>query len=120
MQLVVMAAVLALAGAGPGCHSDCHLTSISIPVESCGHTEYIYTTICEGQCYHKDPVYIGPDDWAEQKVCNGDWTYEVKHFQGCPVGVTYPVARNCKRTACNAGNTYCGRFPGDISSCLSF
>uniref|UniRef100_A0A4W6ES21 Glycoprotein hormone subunit beta domain-containing protein n=1 Tax=Lates calcarifer TaxID=8187 RepID=A0A4W6ES21_LATCA len=67
----------------------------------------------------RDPVYIGHDDWAEQRVCNGDWSYEVTHIKGCPVGVTYPVARNCECTVCNAGNTYCGRFPGDISTCLS-
>uniref|UniRef100_A0A4W6ETB8 Glycoprotein hormone subunit beta domain-containing protein n=2 Tax=Lates calcarifer TaxID=8187 RepID=A0A4W6ETB8_LATCA len=119
MQLVVMAAVLAVAGAGQGCSFGCHLTNISIPVESCGGTEFVYTTICAGQCYHEDPVYIGHDDWAEQRVCNGDWSYEVTHIKGCPVGVTYPVARNCECTVCNAGNTYCGRFPGDISTCLS-
>nr|Q9PW99.1 RecName: Full=Gonadotropin subunit beta-1; AltName: Full=GTH-I-beta; AltName: Full=Gonadotropin beta-I chain; Flags: Precursor [Trichopodus trichopterus]AAD51934.1 gonadotropin I hormone beta subunit [Trichopodus trichopterus] len=118
MQLVVMAAVLAVAGVGQGCRFGCHLTNISFPVDSCGITEFIYTTICAGHCYHEDPVYIGHDDWAEQKICNGDWTYEVKHLQGCPVAVTYPVARNCECTACNAGNTYCGHFHGYIPSCL--
>lgn len=52
MQLVVMAAVLALARVGHGCSYDCRPTNISIPVESCGLTELIYTTICAGQCYH--------------------------------------------------------------------
>ncbi|KAK2853719.1 hypothetical protein Q5P01_006380 [Channa striata] len=120
MQLVVMAAVLALAGAGQGCSFGCHPTNISIPVDSCGITEYIFTTICAGQCYHEDPIYIGHHDWTEQKICNGDWSYEVKHIHGCPLAVTYPVARNCECTACNAGNTHCGRFPGDIPSCMTF
>ncbi|KAM9861246.1 follitropin subunit beta [Aulostomus maculatus] len=120
MQLVVMAAVLSLAGASEVCRLDCHLTNISVPVESCGSTEYIFTTICAGQCYHEDPVYISHDDWAKQETCNGDWTYEVKHIQGCPEGVTYPVARSCKCAACNTGNTYCGRFPGYTPSCLTF
>ncbi|XP_059210377.1 gonadotropin subunit beta-1-like [Centropristis striata] len=119
MQLVVMAAMLALAGAGRSCSFGCHLTNARIPVESCGRTEFIHTTICVGQCYNEDPVYIGNDDWPEQRTCNGDWTYEVKHIKGCPVGVTYPVARSCECTACDTGNTYCGRFHGDISSCLS-
>ncbi|XP_042274126.1 gonadotropin subunit beta-1 isoform X1 [Thunnus maccoyii] len=117
MQLVVMAAVLALAGAGQGCSYGCHPKNISISVESCGITEFILTTICEGQCYLEDPVYISHD---EQKICNGDWSYEVKHIEGCPVGVTYPVARNCECTTCNTGNTYCGRLPGYVPSCPSF
>lgn len=68
----------------------------------------------------QDPSYMGYDVWAEQKICNGDWSYEIKHFQGCPVAVTYPVARNCKCAACNVGNTHCGRFFGDVSSCRQF
>lgn len=53
MQLVVMAAVLALAGAGQGCSFGCQPTSISIPVESCGRTEFVNTSVCAGQCYHE-------------------------------------------------------------------
>nr|prf gonadotropin:SUBUNIT=beta:ISOTYPE=I [Morone saxatilis] len=120
MQLVVMVAVLALAGAGQGCSFGCHPTNISIQVESCGLTEVIYTTICEGQCYHEDLVYISHYERPEQRICTGDWSYEVKHIKGCPVGVTYPVARNCECTTCNTENTACGRFPEDIPSCLSF
>ncbi|KAM7424549.1 hypothetical protein PAMA_000750 [Pampus argenteus] len=124
MQLVVMAAVMALAGAQlQGCSLDCHLTNISILVESCGITESIFTTICEGQCYQEDPVYISPygrEESEKEKSCNGDWSYEVKHIEGCPVGVTYPVARNCKCAVCNTGNVYCGRFSGDTPNCLSF
>lgn len=52
MQLVVMAAVLAMMRVGHGCSFDCRLTNISILVESCGLTERVSTTICEGQCYH--------------------------------------------------------------------
>nr|AET99103.1 follicle stimulating hormone beta subunit precursor [Monopterus albus] len=111
MQLVVMAVVLALVGAGQGCSFSCHPTNISIPVESCGSTEYVSTTICEGKCYNEDPIFIFHDDWAEQKICNGDWSYEVKHINGCPVPVTYPVATNCECTACNAANTYCEPLP---------
>ncbi|XP_076589281.1 follitropin subunit beta [Chaetodon auriga] len=120
MQLVVMAAVLALAGAGQDCSIGCRPTNISIPVESCGSTEFVYTTICAGHCYLEDPVYMGHHDWPEQKICNGDWSYEVKYIKGCPVGVTYPVARTCQCTACNGEDTYCGRFPGLVPSCPSF
>uniref|UniRef100_UPI0037E7D0E4 gonadotropin subunit beta-1-like n=1 Tax=Semicossyphus pulcher TaxID=241346 RepID=UPI0037E7D0E4 len=118
MQLVVMAAVMAVAGARQGCSSGCHLTDIAIQVESCGRTELVYTTVCAGQCYNKDPVFIGDDDRPEQKVCSGNWTYEVKQIPGCPVSITYPVATHCECTACNAGNTHCGRFTGDAPSCL--
>ncbi|XP_029984533.1 follitropin subunit beta [Sphaeramia orbicularis] len=120
MQLVVMATMLAVAGAGHDCGIGCHPTNISIPVESCGSVELIYTTICAGQCFHKDPVYIGLHDWPEQKTCNGDWSYEVKHIRGCPIGVTYPVARSCQCSACNTGNTFCGPLAGDVQSCMSF
>ncbi|XP_071752280.1 gonadotropin subunit beta-1-like [Centroberyx gerrardi] len=120
MQLVVMAAMLALAGAGQGCSFGCRPTNISITVESCGSSESVYTTMCAGQCFQEDPVYIGHDNWPEQRICNGDWSYEVKHITGCPVPVSYPVARNCMCTACETGNTYCGRFPGDIPSCWSY
>lgn len=77
-------------------------------------------SICVSWCGWQDPVYIDYHDWAEQTVCNGDWTYEVKHIEGCPVGVSYPVATNCKCAACNSGNTYCSRFNGDVPGCLPF
>nr|ANJ46815.1 follicle stimulating hormone beta subunit [Rachycentron canadum] len=120
MQLVVMAAVLAMAGAGQGCSFDCRLTSVNISVEGCAGPESVHTTICAGQCYHEDPVYISDYDWTEQRTCNGDWSYEVKHIPGCPVGVTYPVARNCKCAVCNKEHMFCGRFLEDIPSCPSF
>lgn len=63
---------------------------------------------------------MGYDDWAEQTVCNGDWTYEVKHIEGCPVGVSYPVATSCQCAPCNSWNTYCGRFHGDVPGCALF
>ncbi|XP_034039527.1 gonadotropin subunit beta-1-like [Thalassophryne amazonica] len=119
MQLVVMAAVLALAGVGRSCHFGCHPINISIEVESCGMYELIYTTICAGQCANEDPVYIGHDDWPRQTICNGDWSYEVTHIKGCLVAVSYPVARNCRCTGCDTGNTYCGHFYGDMHNCLS-
>lgn len=53
MQLVVMAAVLALAGAEQDCSSGCRPKNISLPVDTCGTTEFIDTTICEGQCFQK-------------------------------------------------------------------
>ncbi|XP_074478515.1 gonadotropin subunit beta-1-like [Sebastes fasciatus] len=117
MQLVVMAAVLALAGAGQDCRLLCHLTNIRIPVEGCNQTQFIDTTICEGQCHYEDPVYSRPHHLANQKICNGEWSYEVKRIEGCPV-FTYPVARTCDCVQCNAdGNTNCERFPGDIATC---
>ncbi|XP_073320838.1 gonadotropin subunit beta-1-like [Pagrus major] len=120
MQLVVMAAVLVLAGAGQGCRFGCLPISVSMPVESCGSNEFIHTTICAGQCYNEDPVYISHHDWAEQRTCNGDWSYEVKHIDGCPVAITYPVARSCECTVCDTGNMDCGRFPGNIPKCPPF
>ncbi|XP_077419553.1 gonadotropin subunit beta-1-like [Vanacampus margaritifer] len=110
MQLVVMATVLALAGASKHCSSGCSLKNVSIPVESCGITEWVYTTICEGYCYNEDPVYMSPGKRAEQKVCNDKWTtYEVKYISGCPEGVSYPVAKDCKCNSCDEDNTDCGR-----------
>ncbi|XP_030580287.1 gonadotropin subunit beta-1-like [Archocentrus centrarchus] len=119
MQLVVMAAALALAGAGQGCSSGCHPKNISLPVDICGTTELVDTTICEGQCYQEDPNYVLADNWPEQKICSGEWSYEVKYTERCPRGFTYPVARKCECTVCNA-NTDCGTWPGYIPSCLSF
>uniref|UniRef100_A0A8D0D4T6 Glycoprotein hormone subunit beta domain-containing protein n=1 Tax=Sander lucioperca TaxID=283035 RepID=A0A8D0D4T6_SANLU len=109
MQLVVMVTVLALVGAEQGCRSRCHLTEVRIPVESCGITEWINTSICLGHlCIYSDSPYISPTGREEQKVCNGDWSYEVMHIKGCPVGVRYPVVRNCRCTECNPENAYCG------------
>ncbi|XP_034437100.1 follitropin subunit beta [Hippoglossus hippoglossus] len=120
MQLVVMATVLAaVAGAGQGCSFDCRPTNVRIPVESCGSTEYIDTTVCAGQCYNKDPVYISKEGPDKQNSCNGDWSYEVKHINGCPVAVTYPVARHCHCSICNLDDTDCSPFPGDIPGCLT-
>nr|AGS55583.1 follicle-stimulating hormone beta subunit [Anoplopoma fimbria] len=121
MQLVVMAAVLGMVAAGQDCCFSCRLTNCRIPVESCGRTVFIDTTICEGQCFNRDPVYTSPQHRHEYDTCNGDWSYEVKHIDGCPDGVTYPVARNCKCNVCNPNeSTDCEGFPGDVSSCLSF
>ncbi|XP_068428981.1 gonadotropin subunit beta-1-like [Clinocottus analis] len=123
MQLVVMAAVLvlALAGAGHGCSFRCRLTNVRLPMESCGRTEYIHTTICAGQCENQDSVFISKINSPEQNMCIGDWDYEVKHINGCPEGVTYPVATKCDCKSCDPDeNTDCARFNGDASSCLSF
>ncbi|XP_017269697.1 follitropin subunit beta [Kryptolebias marmoratus] len=116
MQLVVMAALLVLAEVGHGCSFICHLKNVSIPVESCGTIKFIHTTICEGRCYQEDPIYDNHVDPPEQHICNGDWSYEVKHIDGCPVGVTYPVARSCHCTTCNTESTDCGRLHADICS----
>ncbi|XP_074522166.1 gonadotropin subunit beta-1-like [Halichoeres trimaculatus] len=120
LLLVVMAAVLAVGGARQRCNSSCHLTKIAIQVESCGRMESIITTVCAGQCFTTDQNYIGHDDMTAQVVCNGNWTYEVKEIPGCPVSITYPVATNCRCTACNSGDTHCGRYIGDSPSCLPF
>ncbi|XP_068166454.1 gonadotropin subunit beta-1-like [Antennarius striatus] len=120
MQLVVMAAVLLLVRTGHSCILGCHPTNVSILVESCGIIESVHTTMCAGHCYLEYPVYIGHGDRAEQSICNGEWSYEVKHIKGCPVSVTYPVAKHCSCTTCNEGNTDCGRLLEDIPSCLLF
>ncbi|XP_006793877.1 follitropin subunit beta [Neolamprologus brichardi] len=116
MQLVVMAAVLALAGAEQDCSSGCRPKNISLPVDTCGTTEFVDTTICEGQCFQKDPNFVHTDDGPKQKTCNGEWSYEVKYTEQCPRGFIYPVARKCECTACNA-NTDCGTLSGYIPSC---
>lgn len=73
MQLVVMAAVLALAGAGQGCSFGCHPTNISILVESCGRSELVSTTICEGQCYHTVTDESDCKHTASTLVCFKAW-----------------------------------------------
>ncbi|KAM9825333.1 gonadotropin subunit beta-1-like [Syngnathus typhle] len=153
MQLVVMATVLALALAGTAkhCSLGCTPRNVTIPVESCGRTEYVDTTVCEGQCYNefptadrrfggdqtrycvgsvlnyslitrlcrlRDPVYLSPVKETKQKVCDGNWSYEVKHIRGCSVGVTYPVAKSCQCTSCNEDYTDCGRVPWFMPSCF--
>ncbi|XP_056144296.1 gonadotropin subunit beta-1-like [Lampris incognitus] len=100
MQLVVMAAMLALVGARQGSGFGCRPTNISIVVERCGKNKTITTTICAGQCFQKDPVYTGQDDRPRQNICNGEWSYEVTQIEDYPVGVTYPVARNRMCTIC--------------------
>uniref|UniRef100_A0A672JHU6 Glycoprotein hormone subunit beta domain-containing protein n=1 Tax=Salarias fasciatus TaxID=181472 RepID=A0A672JHU6_SALFA len=119
MQLVVMVTVVLglLAGARRGCGFGCHPTNLSISVTSCGLTKCVNTTICEGQCYQKDLNYIRPILRVQQEICNGDWSDEVTYIEGCPVGVTYPVARNCRCTLCNPVNTECERFRGAALSC---
>ncbi|KAK1890703.1 Gonadotropin subunit beta-1 [Dissostichus eleginoides] len=121
MQLVVMAAVLALAGAVQPCRSICHPTTVPITVRGCGIEKEIYTTICVGQCPHKDSFwperYMVP---VEQKTCNGDWSYEVTHIDGCAEPVSYPVASNCNCKTCNGENISCKPYHGDLNSCLSF
>ena len=56
----------------------------------------------------QDPVYISKEAPVKQSSCNGDWSYEVKHINGCPVAVTYPVARHCNCSKCNPDDTDCG------------
>ncbi|XP_035991561.1 gonadotropin subunit beta-1 isoform X1 [Fundulus heteroclitus] len=114
MQLVLMAAVLALAEVG--CFG-CRLKNVSIPMERCGQRVCIHTTICEGLCFSEDAVFESPDEAPEHRVCNGDWSYEVKHIQGCPESITYPVATNCYCSACNTKDTYCTRLYAHIPSC---
>uniref|UniRef100_A0A1A8SMR5 Glycoprotein hormone subunit beta domain-containing protein n=1 Tax=Nothobranchius rachovii TaxID=451742 RepID=A0A1A8SMR5_9TELE len=117
MQLVVMAALLVLAEVGQGCSVICHLKNVSIPVESCGITTLIHTTVCEGRCFYRDPIYDNNVDKPEVNTCNGDWSYEVEHIDGCPLGVTYPVARSCNCTACNTESTFCKTFPPHKLGC---
>ncbi|KAG7242639.1 hypothetical protein INR49_020012 [Caranx melampygus] len=120
MQLVVMAAVLAVAGAGRRCSSNCNLTNAMIEVESCIGIVEVQTTICQGQCYQEDLVYISNYDWPEQETCNGEWSYEVKHIPECPVGITYPVARSCTCAVCNKDHMFCGRYLEDMPRCPSY
>uniref|UniRef100_A0A8C2WCD5 Glycoprotein hormone subunit beta domain-containing protein n=1 Tax=Cyclopterus lumpus TaxID=8103 RepID=A0A8C2WCD5_CYCLU len=111
MQLVVMAAVLALAGAGAGqgCCFECGLTYVNLTVESCGRTGSILTTICLNHvCFENPPLDV---QTYEQETCLGVWVYEVKHIDGCPEGVTYPVAKNCTCGVCDPNkNTDCTRL----------
>ncbi|XP_041842528.1 gonadotropin subunit beta-1-like [Melanotaenia boesemani] len=115
MQLVVMAAVLALVG--QGC-CGCHPKDFSIYMDVCGNEKCIQTTICEGDCFQEDPSYISNVESSVEKVCSGDWVYEVKYIDGCPVSV--PVAKNCKCAECKPNHTYCGRLSTDISYCSPY
>ncbi|XP_020498876.1 gonadotropin subunit beta-1 [Labrus bergylta] len=117
MKLVVMAAMLAVAGARKVCKSGCHLTNKVIQVELCGRNEPVFTTECAGHCYNKDSAYISNADEDKQQVCIGNWTYEVKQIQGCPESATYPVATHCECRACNIKTTHCGLFTGDPAVC---
>ncbi|KAM9764633.1 gonadotropin subunit beta-1-like [Menidia menidia] len=114
MRLVVVATVLAMATVGGGCRCDCYPKAVSIPVESCGSTRLVPTTVCEGLCFHKDSVLVSPENPPEQKICTGDWFYEVKHFEDCDVAVSYPVARSCTCASCNTLSTDCGRVQRDV------
>ncbi|TNN44506.1 Gonadotropin subunit beta-1 [Liparis tanakae] len=68
----------------------------------------------------QDLVYVSDTQTYEQETCMGVWAYEVKHIDGCPEGVTYPVAKNCNCDVCDPNkNTDCNRFTGKASSCLS-
>ncbi|CAN9506636.1 unnamed protein product [Ophioblennius macclurei] len=122
MQLVVMVAALGLLAAarlGSGFGFGCHPRHLSISVTSCGLTKCVNTTICEGQCFQQDQNFVSPRVRVPQKICNGDWSNELTFIEGCPLGVTYPVARNCRCTLCNPVNTECERFRGASLSCLS-
>ncbi|CAL8378834.1 unnamed protein product [Arctogadus glacialis] len=112
MQLVVMAAVLAMTWADQPCSFTCRPTPTTIAVKSCVRTESINTTMCEGQCYQEDPM--DPGERPQQYTCSGDWDYEVKHFEGCLEGVLYPVARSCKCSLCQSSNTDCQRVLRDV------
>ncbi|NP_001254560.1 follicle stimulating hormone beta subunit precursor [Gasterosteus aculeatus] len=121
MQLVVMAAMLALAAAEEDCRSGCQENSFSIEVEVCGQNTSIHTTICSGWCETKAPVYSSHQPPPDQNTCNGDWSYEVTHIDGCPEAVTYPVARDCKCQVCNPEepSMHCGYHPVYNPSCPS-
>ncbi|KAK5874323.1 hypothetical protein PBY51_019278 [Eleginops maclovinus] len=124
MQLIVMAAVLAMAGAGVGarqaCTSRCHPTRVPITVEGCGIEKEIYTTICVGQCHFEYPFSPEYDVMPKERICNGDWSYEATHIEGCQAAVTYPVASNCRCKMCNGEYTSCKSYYDDLTSCLSF
>ena len=62
----------------------------------------------------QEPTILG--DRPQQMTCSGDWAYEVKHFEGCQDGVTYPVARSCKCSMCQSSNTDCER-DWDVLKC---
>ncbi|CAG5859729.1 unnamed protein product [Menidia menidia] len=61
----------------------------------------------------QDSVLVSPENPPEQKICTGDWFYEVKHFEDCDVAVSYPVARSCTCASCNTLSTDCGRVQRD-------
>nr|AQU42662.1 follicle-stimulating hormone beta subunit [Merluccius merluccius] len=115
MQLVVMAALLAMTVGGQGCRFVCRPVNFTINATVCDKHRSIVTTICEGQCFQMDPIYklYRP----QQKTCNGDWSYETKHFEDCPVGFSYPVARSCNCAMCQGGNTQCEMFLDEVPTC---
>lgn len=73
------------------------------------------------RCPRQAPVYSSHQPPPDQNTCNGDWSYEVTHIDGCPEAVTYPVARDCKCQVCNPEepSMHCGYHPVYNPSCPS-
>ncbi|XP_024909480.1 gonadotropin subunit beta-1 isoform X2 [Cynoglossus semilaevis] len=115
VQLVVMAAVLAMVCPGKGCSIDCRPILTTISVKGCGITELVNTTECTGHCFMTDHSYQG--NRQQQKTCNGDWTYMFKRIDGCPEEVPYPVAMKCNCAVCDLKTMDCGRFVETIPTC---
>ncbi|XP_033847744.1 gonadotropin subunit beta-1-like [Periophthalmus magnuspinnatus] len=117
MVLVVMATGTALVGAECGL-IQCRPVNVSMEVESCGIREEVLTTICAGNCYHQDPVYMDYLNSPEQRVCVGDWHYDKHLIQNCPVPVTFPRAHSCSCGPCATQYVDCEHFSHDLPSCL--
>jgi len=91
------------------------------------HSHRFTCTLIQRPCVRTPPlpsrqdlVYISDTQTYEQEMCIGVWANEVKHIDGCPEGVTYPVAKNCNCEVCDPNkNTDCTRFTGKASSCLA-
>ncbi|KAG7279935.1 hypothetical protein CRUP_009910 [Coryphaenoides rupestris] len=117
MQLVVMAAVLGMTVLGQNCRPSCRPTNMTIHVKSCDKPQSINTVVCEGDCFQSEPV--DPTVRPKQTTCHGVWSYEEKHFEGCPVGVVYPVAHSCECSMCQSTDIDCDRILRDVRSCHS-
>ncbi|XP_062846024.1 follitropin subunit beta [Trichomycterus rosablanca] len=106
------------------CKTCCHLTDITIIVESeeCNSCITINTTACAGLCQTQERAYRSPMVPYFQNTCNyREWTYETIQLPSCPPGVdssyTYPVALSCECSQCNSDITDCGAFSMQPSSC---
>uniref|UniRef100_A0A8C6T657 Glycoprotein hormone subunit beta domain-containing protein n=1 Tax=Neogobius melanostomus TaxID=47308 RepID=A0A8C6T657_9GOBI len=118
IPLVVMAAMWVLVGAEHECGlTQCRLMTSNLEVESCGLREQVVTTVCAGYCYHQDPVYMSALYSPEQGVCTGEWHYEERLIQDCPVPARIPVAHSCTCGPCLTGHSDCERFSQDLPSC---
>ncbi|XP_062375197.1 lutropin subunit beta [Sardina pilchardus] len=86
----------------------CELVNATVSVEKAGCPRCLVfqTTICQGHCLTKEPVYKSPFSMVSQHVCTyGNFRYETVQLPDCDNGVdpsvSYPVALSCECSLCS-------------------